>query len=159
MLAKLELYGIIIAVALLTAFGWGQYMKHEGRMEERQVWEAKQAEAAKVDLEALTGAVNKSNEIAGQTLTAIQKGKARSVIDRGVIQREINTNTIYASDCFAPTGLVQWNALSAGRAIVQSGATESQPNARVPEGSSTTSSRQQGRNPLVKPPSGKGNIR
>jgi hypothetical protein len=117
-MAKLELYGIVLAVALLAAAGAYAYAKHQGVMEERDRWELKAAAATKADLVALTDAVNKGAQIAQNTYDQVKNGKAGRVIDRGVIEREIRTDVRYSNDCFPDSGRLHWNAINAGKPLL-----------------------------------------
>ena len=89
MIAKLEIYLIVFALLAAGAAGAYFYAKHEGVMEERGRWEAKAAAATKADLDSLTDAVKKGNDIATNTLSAVQQKKADRIIDRGVDRKSV----------------------------------------------------------------------
>ena len=162
-MAPLELKILIYLAAILAAAGaiTGAYFyaKHEGRMEERAIWELKQTEALKMDFDDLKDAIGTANSIAKGTQDELAKRKSGSVLDRGVIQREIQTNVVYASDCFAPNGLRGWNSISAGRAVLPDSGTGQQLDAGVSNGPSPANTGQQGGNPAPKLPPSPPNVR
>lgn len=134
MLTRLEIYLIAFLALAIAAGGAYFYAKHQGVMEERQRWELKEADSTKVALGSLTEAVKAGNTIAGNTLEALKKNAGNRTIDRGVIQREIQTNTLYASDCFPATGLVQWNRINAGQPLLPVESAGGQPGPAMPKG-------------------------
>lgn len=159
MITRAEIYLIGLIVLAASLAGMWFFAKHEGRLEERAVWEAKQAAATKADLDSLTSAVNTAADIARGTQELLNKGRAKSVIDRGVIEREIKTNVVYASNCFPPSGIVRWNDISAGRALLPDSTAGQQPDPAVPNPNGAAGSGQQGRNPLAKPSSSARGVR
>jgi hypothetical protein len=152
LLAKLEMLGIILAIAALAAFGWGAHKKHEGVMEERGRWEVKQAAATSADLTSLKQAIDTSAGITAATLAELQKKKAATLIDRGVIEREIKTDVRYTTDCGPDSGRVQWNAISAGNALVPGSAAGLKPDPAVPQGNQRGDPGVSRPVPLAKPP-------
>jgi hypothetical protein len=118
LISKLEIYAIVFVLIGLTGVGAYFYARHQGVMQERARWEAKEAAATKADLVSLTDAVNKGALIAQQTYEQVQKGKTAKVIDRGVIEREVRTDVRYSNDCFPDTGRLRWNSINAGKPIV-----------------------------------------
>lgn len=153
-IGKLELYGIAFIVLLASLAGMWFYAKHEGRLEERAVWEVKQAAATKADLQELIDAQAYTNTLATETKDAIGKIKVVNITRQGVIEREIKTDVRYVNDCFPESGRLQWNAISAGRPIMPSTDAGQQPDGRGTQLPSTNVPRgngQQGRNPLAKP--------
>lgn len=148
---KLIAGGIAGLLMLLSAVGAYFYAKHVGVMEERGRWEVKQAAATKADLEGLRTAVEAGSKIAQNALDRLNKGKAERVIDRGVIEREIKTNTVYAVDCLPATGLVQYNRISAGLRVVPVGTPGPKPDATVPAGDGTAGGGRQERDAAAQP--------
>lgn len=131
MISKLELYGIVLIAVLLAAAGAYAFAKHQGVMEERQRWEAKEAEATAKDLVSLRDAVNQSNAIAGRTLEAVGNIKVVNKTINQEVQREIRTDVRYANDCLPDSGLQLWNA--ANRGVLPTGGTGSKPPGSRPE--------------------------
>ena len=131
-MTKLELYLIALFVLLASLGGMWFFAKHEGRLEERAVWESKQAQATKKDLESLTQAVGMANQIAQDTADKLSKAKGQRVIDRGVISREIQNNVVYANDCLPPTGRLQWDALSKSGTVLPDSGSVQQPDHAMP---------------------------
>ncbi len=158
-ITRAEIYLVVFLVIGLGITGAYFYAKHEGVMEERARWEVKQAAATKADLDSLTQAVGMSNQIALDTAEKIGKGKARSVIDRGVIEREIRTDVRYVNDCLPDAGRLRWNDISAGRPLLPDSSAGAKPDGRVPEGNGAASAGWKSRNPLAQPSGGAGGLR
>lgn len=152
MLEKLEIYGRATVFAVVAALGFGAYQKHRGETEERARWEAKEAAATKADLISLTSAVQNANQIAKDAQTAAAAKVQQRVIDRGVIDHVISTNTVYADACFDADGLRAWNDVSAGRALVPGSTPGLKLAPALSTGSGASGTGQQGRNPAPIPP-------
>lgn len=156
---KLEIYGIIIAVAILAALGWGWHEHSKGVDEERGRWEVKAAAATRADLADLQTAIATANTIAQTTADTLAKRKTNSVIDRGVIEREIRTDVRYVNDCMPDTGRLQWNAILQNGTVLPSGGTDSKPIERVPVGDGKADTGQQRWNPVAQRSGNSGLIR
>lgn len=153
-LSRLEIYLIAGALLLVVAAGAGGWCYHLGVVHERHDWEVKQAEATAEDLQSLRESIDQNTAIAKGTLGAISGIKVTHITTRGVLEREIQTNTIYSRDCLPESGRLQWNAISAGRALVPAEPAGQQPDKRgadVPGGNGTASAGRQGRNSAAKP--------
>lgn len=159
MITKAEIYLIGLIVMAASLAGMWFFAKHEGRIEEQTIWENKQAAATKADLDSLTQAIGMSNQIAQDTQEALKKGKAKSIIDRGVIEREIRTDVRYVNDCFPDTGRLRWNAISAGNPLVPDSTAGSGTGGGVPAGVGPTSPGLQRGNTPPQSPSSAGGIR
>ncbi len=159
MITKAEIYLLALLILAASLVGMWFFAKHEGRLEERKIWELKAAAATKADLDQLTLAVSTANKISQDTAAALAKRKSTTTIDRGVIQREIQTNTVYANDCLAPAGLGMWQSLSAGKPIMPGSSAGPELPAAVPSGNGSAGGGQQGRNTPAKPSSGTGLLR
>ena len=151
---------LILAALLLASIG-GAYLygRHDGRVACEEKYAVKEAAATKADLESLATAVQNANSIAMGTQDLLNKGRAKSVIDRGIISHEIKTNPIYLNDCLHPTGVMQWNALSQTGAAVPNSAPLPQFDSPVSSGNGPAAAGRKSR--IIAPiaPGGKADIR
>lgn len=162
MIGKLELYGIIVAVALIASLGWGEHRHTQGVESERQRWEAAAAKAREADLASLKQAIDTANTIATDTATKVANIKVINKTVQGAIQREIQTNTVYSRDCLPDSGRLQWDAISAGRPVVPTGAPGPDVDGsgpKLPDSNGAAAPQQPGWKPIAKPPGFQGNLR
>lgn len=151
---KLEAYAVALVIMVVALWGWGQHKEKQGEEKERAVWQAKQGEAAQLDMKSLKDAVQQSIALAQGTANIVAGIKVVNVTRQGVLEREIQTNTIYSNDCLPDTGIVQWNAISAGKPVVPSSSTGQQPDQRgaeLPKGNVSTTIERKSGNAPVKP--------
>jgi len=150
----IQFYAIGALIFALGVFGWGQHRHSQGVDEERARWETKAAAATVADLEGLKAALDEGNKLARDTQEAVRNIKVVNVTRQGVIEREIKTDIRYLNDCMPAAGVVQWNNVSAGRAVVPSsagGSVDQSGGGQLPDGNVPANKQRAGGNPLTKP--------
>jgi len=139
LIPKFELYGLIVAAIVVAALGWGWHEKNVGVEEERARWERKAAAATQADLAELQIAVATSSTIAQTTATTLAKRSANSIIDRGVIEREIRTDIRYVNTCLPDVGRMQWNALLQNGTVLSGSSASTKFDELLPDGNGKAS--------------------
>jgi len=129
-MGKLEVYAVALLVAVLACVGAYFYGRHDGTTVERAKWEAEALAAKERDFQSLLGAINTANQIGKDNGDAIKGIRVTNKTINTEVQREIKENVIYASECFAPSGLLLWNA--SNRGVVSGGAAAPSGDGRVP---------------------------
>lgn len=153
-LSKLEAYLILAGLLILAAACAGGWCYHLGGNAADERWEAKQAKAVAIDFKALQDGINQSIALAQGTASAVAGIKVNHITSKGVLEREIQTNTIYSNDCLPESGRLQWNAISAGRGVLPASAAGREPDKRgveLPKGMGTASAGRQSRDAAAKP--------
>lgn len=153
-MAKWEIYLIGIGLLIVVAAGAGGWCYHLGGKASDEKWELKQAKAVNADMKSLTDAVNENIALAKGTASAVAGIKVIHTTTKGVLEREIQTNTVYANDCLPASGIMRWNDISAGRPIVPSSGTGQQPNvsgAELSKANGGANPQRPSGNPLAQP--------
>ncbi len=113
-MTRLEMYLIALLVLGLALGGAYFYGRHDGQKLERERTESANLAARTQEMADLKSAVAGGAKLAEDTLKAVSGLRVVNRVINNEVQREIQNNVVYASECFAPDGRLLWNAANRG---------------------------------------------